>query len=83
MSLGAAALSLLWLACAGHADELRRFQIWNTVGGASGAAWGHTLLEVEPAGTGSLVRYVYAGVIDFACHRVTVMAWEKARQNAS
>jgi hypothetical protein len=57
--------------------ELHKFQSWATQGGSSGAAWGETLLEVEEAPGGAVVRWVYVGLRDVACGGVTAMAWEK------
>ncbi len=59
------------------AADLRSFEIWSTVGAGSGTALGATLLKVEPTSDGSLVRFVYSGLGDFACNRTTVMAWQK------
>jgi hypothetical protein len=72
-------LSLAFLIRAAEAADLRSFQVFKTVGagGPAGVAMGATLLEVEQTSEGLSIRYVYAGVIDFACHRTTVMSWHK------
>jgi hypothetical protein len=61
------------------AADLHKFQSWSTVCRSSpwSVAWGETLLEVEEAPGGAVVRFVYAGLRDVACGGNTVVAWEK------
>jgi hypothetical protein len=70
-------LSLLLSIRGAEAADIRGFQIWETVGAWTGFTRGATLLEVEKTNDGSLVRFVFVGLGDFACHRTTVMAWQK------
>jgi hypothetical protein len=60
-----------------HAAEAHKFQSWSTLGQSTGIGWGETLLEVEDAPDGALVRFVYVGLRDVACGGITAMAWEK------
>ena len=69
-------LTLVLLIQPVRAAELQKFQIWQTEGRSSGMEIGETVLEVEKAGRGSIVRFVFIGLAN-ACHDVTVRAWEK------
>jgi len=57
--------------------DLQAFRSWSTLGAGSGVAWGETLLEVDRAPGGALVRFTYIGLRDAACGGITVLSWEK------
>jgi len=69
--------SFLALTSLAHAADARKYQSWSTLGQSTGGGWGETLLEVEDAPGGALVRLVYVGLRDVACGGITAMAWEK------
>lgn len=70
------AMAAVLLCRASSAAELEGFRVWNTQGqAAAGVAWGETVLEVEKAPGGSLVRFAYIGVGD-ACGRIAIRSWE-------
>ena len=60
-----------------NAADLDGFQVWRTLGAATGFPIGAILLDVTREPDGSMVRIVFAGTGDFPCHRQTVMAWQK------
>jgi hypothetical protein len=70
-------LSLGLLSQLANAADLDGFQVWGTLGAATGFQSGAFLLDVARTPDGSIVRLVFAGTGDFPCHRGTVMAWQK------
>jgi hypothetical protein len=69
--------SFLVLIGLAQAADVQKYQSWSTLGQSSGIAWGETLLEIDEAPGGALVRFVYVGLRDVACGGITAMAWEK------